>query len=217
MNPAAAMNAHRRSTGELLESVAASVIAHAQELTELDRVIGDADHGLNLERGFKAVLDRRDAFAELPLGKALIEAGMTLMRSIGGASGPLYGKLFVTVGRHVDAATNVTRQTIIDGGEDAVRVLMALGHSEPGQKTLLDVLVPVLDALRGAETMSALPQVARRAADAARATVPMLARRGRAAYLGERSIGHMDPGARSAELMVAAVCRYLECRPDAFT
>jgi dihydroxyacetone kinase-like protein len=205
------------ATRELIESIAGSVIAHAHELTELDRVIGDADHGLNLERGFKAVLDRIDAIAALPLGKALAEAGMTLMRSVGGASGPLFGKLFVTVARHVDGARNLSRQTIIEGGEDAVRVLMTLGHSEPGQKTLLDVLVPVLDELRSAQATTTLSQVARRAASAAQATVPMVARRGRAAYLGERSIGHIDPGARSAELIVTAVCRYLERRPDAFT
>lgn len=203
------------ATRELIESIAGSVIAHAHELTELDRVIGDADHGLNLERGFRAVLDRIDAIAALPLGKALAEAGMTLMRSVGGASGPLFGKLFVTVAQHVDGARNLSRQTIIEGGEDAVRVLMTLGHSEPGQKTLLDVLVPVLDELRSAT--ATLSQVARRAAIAAQATVPMVARRGRAAYLGERSIGHMDPGARSVELIVTAVCRYLERRPDAFT
>jgi len=199
---------------ELIEAIANIVIAHADELTELDRVIGDADHGVNLTRGFRAVLERMDIIGVMPLGKALGEVGTTLIRFVGGASGPLYGKLFVTVGKHVDEAGIVSQDTLIHAGEDAIRVLMALGRSDVGQKTMLDVLVPVLDELRSVRGADLLPQIRRRADIAARATVPMVARKGRAAFLGERSLGHMDPGARSCELILSAVCRHLESRPD---
>jgi len=209
------MSANDQATKELIEAIANTVIAHADELTELDRAIGDADHGVNLTRGFRAVLARIDTIGVMPLGKALGEVGTTLIRSVGGASGPLYGKLFVTVGKHVDEAGVVSQDTLVHAAEDAIRVLMALGRSDVGQKTMLDVLVPVLDELRSARGAGVLLQLQRRATIAAQATVPMLARRGRAAYLGERSQGHMDPGARSCELILRAVCLHLECNPGA--
>ena len=211
------MSANDQATKELIEAIANTVIAHADELTELDRAIGDADHGVNLTRGFRAVLARIDTIGVMPLGKALGEVGTTLIRSVGGASGPLYGKLFVTVGKHVDEAGVVSQDTLVHAAEDAIRVLMALGRSDVGQKTMLDVLVPVLDELRSVRGAGLLAQIRRRANIAARATVPMVARKGRAAFLGERSQGHMDPGARSSELILNAVCRHLESRPDANT
>jgi dihydroxyacetone kinase-like protein len=201
-------------TKELIEAIANIVIAHADELTELDRAIGDADHGVNLARGFRAVGERMDIIGVMPLGKALGEVGTTLIRFVGGASGPLYGKLFVTVGKSVDEAGVISQDALIRAGEDAIRVLMALGRSDVGQKTMLDVLVPVLDELRSVRGVDLLLQIRRRADIAARATVPMVARKGRAAFLGERSVGHMDPGARSCELILSAVCRHLESRPD---
>jgi phosphoenolpyruvate---glycerone phosphotransferase subunit DhaL len=199
---------------DLIETIANIVIAHADELTELDRAIGDADHGVNLTRGFRAVLGRMDIIGAMPLGKALGEVGNTLIRFVGGASGPLFGKLFVTVGKYVDEAGVINQDTLIHAGEDAIRVLMALGRSDVRQKTMLDVLVPVLDELRSVHGADLLSQIRRRADIAARATVPMVARKGRAAFLGERSVGHMDPGARSCELILSAVCRHLESRPD---
>ena len=208
------MSTNHQTPKELIEAIANIVIAHADELTELDRAIGDADHGVNLTRGFRAVLERMDIIGVMPLGKALGEVGTTLIRFVGGASGPLYGKLFVTVGKHVDEAGIVSQDTLIHAGENAIRVLMALGRSDVGQKTMLDVLVPVLDELRSVRGAGLLLQIRRRADIAARATVPMVARKGRAAFLGERSRGTMDPGARSCELIVSAVCRHLESRPD---
>ncbi len=209
------MGANDQTTKELIEAIANVVIAHADQLTDLDRAIGDADHGVNLTRGFRAVLARMDTIGVMPLGKALSEVGTTLIRSVGGASGPLYGKLFVTVGKHMHEAGVVSQDTLVRAGEDAIRVLMALGRSDVGQKTMLDVWVPVLDELRSVRGADLLPQIRRRATIAALATVPMVARKGRAAFLGERSQGHMDPGARSSELIVSAVCRHLESRPDA--
>jgi phosphoenolpyruvate---glycerone phosphotransferase subunit DhaL len=206
------MSANDRTTRELIEAIANAVIADANELTELDRAIGDADHGINLERGFRAVLQKIDTLAPMPLGQALHEVGMTLIRFVGGASGPLYGKLFVTLGKHLEETRVLSHGAVVGAAEEAIRVIMALGHSDVGQKTMLDVLVPVLDELRSGQGAGVLPQVRRRASLAAHATSPMIARRGRAAFLGERSQGHMDPGARSSELIVSAVCRYLETR-----
>jgi dihydroxyacetone kinase-like protein len=114
----------------------------------------------------------------------------------------------------VDEAGIVNQDTLVRAGEDAIRVVKALGRSDVGQKTMLDVLVPVLDELRSARGADLLSQIRRRADIAARATVPMVARKGRAAFLGERSRGTMDPGARSCELIVSAVCRHLESRLD---
>lgn len=205
------MSENDGTTRELISAIANTVLAHAPELTELDRVIGDADHGVNLERGFRAVLERIDIIAEMPLGRALNELGMTLIRFVGGASGPLYGKLFATVGKQLEGRPP-SKDTVIAACEEAIKVLKALGHSDVGQKTMLDVLVPALEELQGSEGLGALQKVSRRAKTAALATVPMIARRGRAAFLNERSQGHMDPGARSSELILTAACRYLETR-----
>jgi dihydroxyacetone kinase-like protein len=199
------------TTRQMMSAIAETVIAHANELTELDRAIGDADHGVNLERGFRAVLAKVDTIAELPINEALNEVGRTLILTIGGASGPLYGKLFATIGRELGDAEGLTKERVVIACDRAIDVLKALGRSDVGQKTMLDVLMPALDELRSAD-LASLRRVRERAHDAAQATVPMLALRGRASFLGERSRGHMDPGARSSELIVAQVCRFLEAR-----
>src|ERR1700730_17061722 len=121
---------------ELIEAIADIVIARADELTELDRAIGDADHGVNLARGFRAVLERMDIIGVMPLGKALGEVGTTLIRFVGGASGPLYGKLFVAFGKHLEATGVVTQDVMVQAGENAVRALKTLGRSDVGQKTM---------------------------------------------------------------------------------
>jgi dihydroxyacetone kinase-like protein len=196
----------------MIRAIADTVIAHADELTELDRAIGDADHGVNLERGFRAVLERIDAISALPIDRALSETGRTLIMSVGGASGPLYGKLFATIGQHLQNIDPLTRHSVVAACEQAIVVLKALGRSDVGDKTMLDVLVPTLDWLRATERSATVHGAARRAHEAAMATIPMTARRGRASFLGERSRGHMDPGARSSELIVTAVCRFIESR-----
>jgi dihydroxyacetone kinase-like protein len=201
-----------QATRQMLQAIAAAVIERAAELTELDRAIGDADHGLNLERGFQAVLDHLDEIGARPIDAALVEVGRTLILHVGGASGPLYGKLFATLGRHLGQDPCPSRVRLVAAAEEAVRVVGALGRSEVGDKTLLDVLVPVLEQLRRAEGAQAYAELAQRASRAAQDTIPMIARRGRAAYLGARSRGHMDPGARSCQLMVHAVCQFLEQR-----
>ena len=188
----------------LIETVATVVIDHADELTALDQAIGDGDHGLNMKRGFEAVRAEAATLADKPLPDALRAIGTQLVMKVGGASGPLYGTLFMALGKEIAAAPD-----FVTAFARAVEAVKARGKSQPGQKTMLDVLVPVQLAMQagGPDLLVRLPVVATEAADA---TVPMLAVRGRASFLGERSVGHMDPGARSAELMVAAVCRGLK-------
>src|SRR5262249_19508269 len=161
-------------------AIADIVIGHAAELTELDRAIGDADHGVNLERGFRAVLDRIDAISALPIDRALSETGRTLILSVGGASGPLYGKLFAPIGQHRQSVDPLTKGGVVAACEQAIRVIKALGRSDVGDKTMLDVLVPTLDWLRAADSATAIHGATDRAHEAAMATIPMTARRGRA-------------------------------------
>jgi len=190
-----------------IRAVAERIVAHAEELTTLDQAIGDGDHGINLRRGFGAVLAELDATAAKPLPEALRAVGTTLVMKVGGASGPLYGTLFLALGKELPAAP--TRADAARALAAAIAAVQARGKSEPGQKTMLDVLAPVQRALAAAD--GPLGPALRRAADqAAEATVPMQATRGRASFLGPRSIGHMDPGARSSALIVAAVTEALE-------
>lgn len=189
----------------LIEAVAATVIGHADELTRLDQAIGDGDHGLNMKRGFEAVAAEIGPLSEKPLPEALKAIGTHLVMKVGGASGPLYGTLFLALGKSLPDRPGVADAAAALG--DAVGAVKARGKSEGGQKTMLDVLIPVQAALEAAIVSPA--EVKRVAQEAADATVPMKAARGRASFLGERSIGHMDPGARSSALMIAAVCDVL--------
>ncbi len=188
----------------LIEDVAKAVIDHAEELTALDSAIGDGDHGANMKRGFEAVLTDLDAISGKPLPDALKAAGMQLVMKVGGASGPLYGTLFMTLGKTLPA--DADRAAFAAAFKAAIDAVKARGKSDVGQKTMLDVLVPVQEAIASDIAVS---DVVQRAHEAAEATVPMLATRGRASFLGERSIGHMDPGARSSALIVEAAAAAL--------
>jgi phosphoenolpyruvate---glycerone phosphotransferase subunit DhaL len=192
---------------KLIAGVANAVIDRADELTTLDQAIGDGDHGLNMRRGAIAILERLDDLAALPLPDALKAAGQTLVMKVGGASGPLYGTLFMTLGKSLSLAPK--QDDVARALGTAIEAVKKIGRSEVGQKTMLDVLGPVHEelALGGPGLLDRLQQ---RAAAAAAATVPMKAIKGRASFLGDRSIGHMDPGARSSSLMIAAVCTAME-------
>jgi dihydroxyacetone kinase-like protein len=190
----------------LLDVLAARIIAAADELTTLDSAIGDADHGLNMKRGFEAVLAEKAAILAKPQGEALKAIGMTLVMKVGGASGPLYGTLFMTLGKELPEDP-----TLADAARAlaaAVTALKARGKADFDNKTMLDVLGPVADHLAsGTATFESVRKLAAARADA---TIPMKAIRGRASFLGERSIGHMDPGARSSQIMIETVCDVLE-------
>src|SRR6267143_144723 len=190
----------------LIVATAETVIAHADELSELDRTIGDGDHGLNMKRGFEAVLANLDGLASKPLPDLFKAIGTHLVMKVGGASGPLYGTLFLTLGKELPPEPTLDDATRAFGA--AVAAVKARGKSDVGQKTMLDVLVPFAAALKkgGSEL---LPRLKETASTAAAQTVPMRAVRGRASFLGERSIGHLDPGARSASLMIATICDVL--------
>jgi phosphoenolpyruvate---glycerone phosphotransferase subunit DhaL len=192
---------------ELIRAVAERVIRHTDELVSLDQAIGDGDHGINMKRGFEAVLADVDRLGALPLGDALFEGAMALVKTIGGASGPLYGTLFMTLGRQLPA--QASRQDLARAFAAAVDAVKRRGKSDAGQKTMLDVLIPVLDVLRNANGADVCLKLRTTAHEAAQATVPMQATRGRASFLGARSIGHMDPGARSSELIIAAVTEFV--------
>src|SRR4029453_2031365 len=138
----------------MIQALADTVIGHVDELTELDRAIGDADHGVNLERGFKAGLAKIDNISARPINDALSEVGKTLILSVGGASGPLYGKLFATIGQHLCGPDELSKARVVSACEQAIGVLKTLGRSDVGHKTMLDVLVPALDQLRAAHGYS---------------------------------------------------------------
>jgi dihydroxyacetone kinase-like protein len=199
----------RETRRRLIVTVANRVIANSDELTDLDRAIGDGDHGTNMRRGFEAVLAAADELSAKSFGETLKGVGTTLVMKVGGASGPLYGTLFLSLGKSL--ADEVDREQIADAFAAAIDAVKARGKSEVGQKTMLDVFLPVLAVLReGGEGVPARLRTAARLA--AENTIPMKAIRGRASFLGERSVGHMDPGARSCELIVDAVADVMEGR-----
>jgi dihydroxyacetone kinase-like protein len=201
------MMVDRQARKLLFETVAQRVIASADELTDLDRAIGDGDHGINMRRGFEAVLATADELSAKDLGESLKGVGTTLVMKVGGASGPLYGTLFMSLGKSL--ADEVTREQAADAFAVALDAVKARGKSDVGQKTMLDVLFPVLGVLReGGDGMAARLKAV--ASAAAEKTIPMRAIRGRASFLGDRSIGHMDPGARSSALIVDAVADVME-------
>ena len=201
------MMVDREARKLLFETVAQRIIASADELTDLDRAIGDGDHGTNMRRGFEAVLAAVDELSAKELGESLEGMGTTLVMKVGGASGPLYGTLFMSLGKSL--GDEVSCAQVADAFATAIEAVKARGKSEFGQKTMLDVLLPVLEVLR--EGGKGLPARLKTAAHAAaEKTIPMRAVRGRASFLGERSIGHMDPGARSSALIVDAVADVME-------
>jgi dihydroxyacetone kinase-like protein len=199
----AAVNIQAGDIAALIRAAHAIIDAHAQELTELDAAIGDADHGLNMKRGFEALLAESDTLSQKPFGEALKAAGMKLVMTVGGASGPLYGTFLMTLGKEIDAAPFA-----VAFGK-AVDSVAARGKSERGQKTMLDVLFPLAEAVQSGVSPGELPGIA---ASAAQAMVPVQATRGRASFLGERSMGHMDPGSRSCVLLTEVAVEWLAAR-----
>jgi dihydroxyacetone kinase-like protein len=178
-------------------------------LTQLDAAIGDADHGTNMDRGFQAV-EEKVSDLDAPPGKILTTAGATLVSTVGGASGPLYGTALRRAGRSLGDAPNPSDQEVAAALRAALDGVVELGAANEGDKTMVDALAPALRALD--ESLSAgdtladgLAAAARAAEDGAKATIPLQARKGRASYLGERSVGHQDPGATSASIILVAL------------
>lgn len=192
----------------LIDAAVSTIVDHADDLTGLDQAIGDGDHGINMKRGFEAIGEARDAIIALSDDEALHKAGMTLVMKVGGASGPLYGSLLMGMAKAAKAGQGLEGQLA-----EGIAMVRKRGKSDVGAKTMLDVLVPVHVALKEHAGLSAAERIeaVRRTAEEAReATRDMQASRGRASFLGERSIGHYDPGATSSRLLIDAVCDVLE-------
>ncbi|MFJ8659864.1 dihydroxyacetone kinase subunit DhaL [Streptomyces sp. NPDC093795] len=183
-----------------LAAVAEAVDREADRLTELDSAIGDADHGANLKRGFAAVTETLAKEPPATPGAVLTTAGRQLISTVGGASGPLYGTLLRRTGKTLGDDERVTRVRLAEALGSGVAAVSQLGGAQAGDKTMLDALVPAVEGLR--ESYAAGRAAAE---EGALATVPLRARKGRASYLGERSVGHQDPGATSSALLFAAL------------
>jgi phosphoenolpyruvate---glycerone phosphotransferase subunit DhaL len=202
-----------------IERFAAVIVENKAYLTELDSAIGDADHGINMNRGMQAALEKLEGADASDIGALLKTVGMTLVSKVGGAGGPLYGTLFLQMGVALAGKTTLEGDDWAAAVEAAVKGVQARGKAEPNDKTMIDALLPASLALREAvaDGMS-LPEALRRSAAAAeegmKATIPLVARKGRASYLGERSAGHQDPGATSSWLLLqAAADTWAESEP----
>ncbi|CAN7333424.1 dihydroxyacetone kinase subunit DhaL [Pararhizobium sp. LjRoot238] len=188
----------------VIEACRNVVAEHETHLCDLDRAIGDGDHGTNMRRGLEALAAESRQLAAMPVSEAMIAAGTILVMSIGGAAGPLYGTLLMEIGKGLAAEPLPAK--FPDVFQQAVAAVARRGKSSPGEKTLLDVLYPFSAAMiRGAP----LQHLAEKAQGFADRTIDMKAMRGRASFLGERSVGHMDPGAASCALLCQTVCREL--------
>jgi dihydroxyacetone kinase-like protein len=191
----------------LVDAAVEVIAANADLLSDLDRAIGDGDHGVNMVRGFTAIARQREELAAMPLPAALEAMGKILLLNVGGASGPLYGSLLMAMGRAAGPA-GASVQIVLDEGVAAVK---KRGKSDRGEKTMLDVLVPVQQAWAAARTdglglSDTLANLRQAAKEGLESTRPLVATKGRASFLRERSAGHLDPGAYSTFLLVNATC-----------
>jgi phosphoenolpyruvate---glycerone phosphotransferase subunit DhaL len=188
-----------------MKRFAAEVAENRSYLTKLDGAIGDGDHGTNMDRGMKKVLERLEATDGDDIGATLKAVGMALVSSVGGAAGPLYGTLFLQMGQATAGKSELDLAAFTEALDAGMQGVVKRGKAEPGDKTMLDALGPALEALRadgGDDVVAALQRAADAAREGMEATVPMVARKGRASYLGERSAGHQDPGATSTHLLL---------------
>jgi dihydroxyacetone kinase-like protein len=191
---------------------AAAVADQKEYLTQLDSAIGDADHGINMDRGMRATLERLDGDAPSDPAGVMKAVAMTLISKVGGAGGPLYGTLFLQFGTSAAGKDALSPDDWAAGFAAGIAGVRSRGKAEPGDKTMLDALIPASDALGaalggGAPFGEALERAAAAAEEGMTATIPLVARKGRASYLGERSAGHQDPGATSSALLVRCAAR----------
>jgi dihydroxyacetone kinase-like protein len=194
----------------MIRAFAATIAEQKEYLTELDSAIGDADHGINMDRGMKAVIAKIDAQEPTDVGTLLKTVGMTLVSTVGGAGGPLYGTLFLQMGTATAGKETLEAPDWAAALEAAVAGVQARGKAVLEDKTMVDALIPARDAYRqaleeGASFADALRRSTAAAEDGMKATVPLVARKGRASYLGERSAGHQDPGATSSWLLLKTI------------
>jgi phosphoenolpyruvate---glycerone phosphotransferase subunit DhaL len=190
-----------------VQAYASTIAENREHLTKLDSAIGDADHGINMNRGMSAALAKLDGLEDGDVGTLLKTVGMALISTVGGAGGPLYGTLFLQMGTATAGKNELGPDDWRAALEAALAGVQTRGKAEPGDKTMVDALMPGKDALaqalaEGVDFAEALRRSATAAEEGMRATVPLVARKGRASYLGERSAGHQDPGATSSYLLL---------------
>lgn len=198
-----------------LERLATVLSENKEYLTQLDSAIGDADHGINMKRGMDRVMEKLPSVADKDIGNILKTVGMTLISSVGGASGPLYGTFFMRGGMAAAAKEELTAEDLLEVLQAGLDGIVQRGRAQPGDKTMVDAWLPALAAYRaaldeGGDERAALRAAVAGAEQGMEETIPMQARKGRASYLGERSIGHQDPGATSSYLMLKALLDSLE-------
>lgn len=202
---------------QCIESIAAVLQENRDYLTQLDAAIGDADHGINMDRGFTAVMQKLPTVTDKDIGTILKTVGMTLVSTVGGAGGPLYGTFFMRAGMSLGDKTEIDIQDFATALEAARDGVVARGRANLGDKTMVDAITPALEALKeaiadGATPLAALHSMTNAAEQGMKDTIPMLAKKGRASYLGERSIGHQDPGATSSYLILKTITETVEAR-----
>jgi dihydroxyacetone kinase-like protein len=192
-----------------ISDLAAVYDENRQHLTKLDSAIGDADHGINMDRGFKKVMEKLPDSADKDIGAILKAVGMTLVSTVGGASGPLYGTFFMRAGMAVDSKDELSSQDVVEMFEAALQGVIQRGKANLEDKTMVDALTPAVEALKesvaaGEDLSTGLAKATDAAEEGMKATIPLVAKKGRASYLGERSAGHQDPGATSTYLLIKA-------------
>lgn len=201
------MPVSRDAVLEWIKAFADTIATNKDYLTQLDSDIGDADHGANMHRGFQAVITKLPGVADKDIGSILKTVGMTLVSTVGGAGGPLYGTFFMQMGTATSGKLELTLADWSAALQAAVDGVIMRGKANPGDKTMVDALTPALATLKtaagnGASIPEALRQSAQAAEQGMKDTIPLVARKGRASYLGERSAGHQDPGATSSHLLL---------------
>lgn len=209
------MTVTRDQIVQWLENTAAVLSENKEYLTQLDSAIGDADHGINMDRGFKKVIEKLPTVADKDIGNVLKTTGMTLISSVGGASGPLYGTFFMRAGMAVASKEELDGDDVVKMLQAGVDGIVQRGRAKTGDKTMFDAWEPAILALRASlEAGDDLPEALGKSVEAAeqgmKDTIAMQAKKGRASYLGERSIGHQDPGATSSYLMLNALLETLD-------
>jgi len=203
------MTISRDDALEWIKACAKVLAENRNYLTQLDAAIGDADHGENMDRGFRAVMNKMQEMSDKDIGTIFKTVGMTLLSTVGGAGGPLYGTFFLQAGMKTAGKMELTLDDWCSIMEAALNGVVTRGKAEPGDKTMVDGLTPAVNVLKQSnENGTPFGKALERSAEAARqgmeATVPLVARKGRASYLGERSAGHQDPGATSSYLILKA-------------
>jgi len=198
-----------------LQRVAQVLHENRDYLTQLDSAIGDADHGINMDRGFKAVNEKLPGMTSMDIGSMLKTVGTTLVSTVGGASGPLYGTAFLRAGMVTSGKHELYEADVIGMLEAALEGIKARGKAQPGEKTMLDALIPALEAAKASQDEGLhimLRGIVNAAETGMKATIPLIAKKGRASYLGERSIGHQDPGATSSWLILKTLAETMDSK-----